>query len=198
MVSLIFTILASFFLSIHYDRSKKFIMLQLSEKTRVLVHAIKNTMSDTVLRYLRGYLKIMLDTFVELSIGLTILGVSNSIATAFGIAIFDILPVFGSGGILLPWALFQLLSGNMFVGIGLVILYGAITVIRNFIEPKIIGDQLGLNPVISIISIYLGFVWIGVAGMILMPISVQIAISLHKKGIIRLYKEEPKNISEQK
>jgi predicted PurR-regulated permease PerM len=155
-------------------------------------------MSDTVLRYLRGYLKIMLVTFVELSIGLTILGVSNSIATAFEIAIFDILPVFGSGGILLPWALFQLLSGNMFVGIGLVILYGAITVIRNFIEPKIIGDQLGLNPVISIISIYLGFVWIGVAGMILMPISVQIAISLHKKGIIRLYKEEPKNISEQK
>jgi len=190
LVSLVFTILASFFLSYQYDKAKSFILAQLSEKTRILVRAVKSTLSDTVLRYLKGYLKIMLITFAELSIGLSIIGVNNSIATALGIAIFDIFPVFGTGGILIPWAVFELLSGNMFQGLGLLVIYGIITVIRNFIEPKIIGDQLGLNPVISIISIYLGFVWIGVPGMIMMPMAVQIAIQLHRKGIVRLYKED--------
>jgi len=190
LVSLVFTILASFFLSCQYERAKSFILAQLSEKSRILVHTVKETLSDTILRYLKGYLKIMLITFVELSIGLTVTGVPNSIAIALGIALFDILPVFGTGGILLPWAAFELLSGNMFRALSLLIIYGIITVIRNFIEPKIIGDQLGLNPIISIISIYLGFVWIGVPGMIIMPIAVQIAIQLHRKGIVRLYKED--------
>lgn len=190
LVSLVFTILASFFLSFQYDKAKSFILAQLSEKTRILVRAVKQTLSDTVLRYLKGYLKIMLITFVELSIGLTVIGVSNSIAIAAGIAVFDIFPVLGTGGILIPWAGFELLSGNMFRGLGLLIIYGAVTLIRNFIEPKIIGDQLGLNPVISIISIYLGFVWIGVPGMIIMPMAVQIALTLHKRGIIRIYRED--------
>lgn len=194
LISLVFTILASFFLSFQYDKTKRFIRLQLPEKMLVLVREVKETFSDTILRYLRGYLKIMLVTFVELSIGLTILGIPNSIAIAFGIAIFDIFPVFGTGGILIPWVLIELLSGDPFRSLGLLITYGVVTVIRNFIEPKIIGDQLGLNPVISLISIYLGFVWIGVGGMIIMPICVQIAISLHRKGILHLYKEEPKPI----
>ena len=191
LVTFVFTILASFFLSFQYDKSKRFIALQLPEKVRILAREVKSAFSETILRYMRGYLKIMLITFVELSIGLTIIGVKNSVAVALGIALFDIFPVFGTGGIVIPWALIELLGGNLSTGMGLLIIYGIITVIRNFIEPKIIGDQLGLNPVISLISIYLGFVWIGVAGMILMPISVQIAISLHRKGIIKLYKEEP-------
>ena len=126
----------------------------------------------------------MLITFVELSIGLSVLGVRNAIPIAFGISMFDILPVLGTGGIVLPLAVFSLLTKNYFLGIGLLVLYAAVTIIRNFIEPKIIGDQLGLNPIVTIISIYLGFVWIGVGGMILMPITVQILLTLHRKGVI--------------
>jgi len=196
LVSMVFTILSSFFFSFQYDKTKRFILLQLPDKAKVLVHAVKSTLSDTILRYLRGYVKIMLITFVELSVGLSILGVNKAIPIAFGIAIFDILPVFGTGGIVIPWAVFSLLTRNYFLGIGLLILYAVVTIIRNFIEPKIIGDQLGLNPIVSIISIYLGFVWIGVGGMILMPITVQILNSLHQKGIIRLYREEAKSISD--
>ncbi|MGI6577801.1 MAG: sporulation integral membrane protein YtvI [Eubacteriales bacterium] len=196
LVSMVFTILASFFFSYQYDKTKRFILLQLPERARILVHAIKSTLSDTILRYLRGYVKIMLITFVELSIGLSILGVHNAIPVAFGISLFDVLPVLGTGGIVIPWAVFSLLSDNIFLGIGLLVLYAAVTIIRNFIEPKIIGDQLGLNPIVSIISIYLGFVWIGVGGMILMPITVQILTTLHQKGIIRLYNEDTKNISD--
>lgn len=195
LVSLVFTILASFFFSFQYDKAKRFIYLQLPEKARVLAQAVKSTLVDTILRYLRGYVKIMLITFVELSIGLSVLGVRNAIPIAFGISMFDILPVLGTGGIVLPWAVFSLLTKNYFLGIGLLVLYAAVTIIRNFIEPKIIGDQLGLNPIVTIISIYLGFVWIGVGGMILMPITVQILLTLHRKGIIRIYREDTVNMS---
>ncbi len=190
-VSLVFTILASFFISFNYDKFKRFISYQLSDKVVNLVREVKETLTDSVLKYMRGYLIIMSMTFIELSIALTVLGVENSVWIAFGVAIFDIFPVFGTGGILIPWLLFELLGGNAYMGIGLLVTYGIITVIRNFSEPKIIGDQLGLNPIISIMSIYLGLKLIGVAGMILMPITVQIAISLHRKGVLKIYKDLP-------
>jgi sporulation integral membrane protein YtvI len=196
LVGMVFTILASFYFSFDYDRAKKFIMRQLPERGQVLIREVKLTLSSTLFRYIRGYSKIMLITFIELSIGLLILRVNNAIPIALGIALFDIFPILGTGGIVIPWSLISLLTGNTFLGIGLLVLYAAITLVRNFIEPQIIGDQLGLNPLVAIISMYLGFVWMGVGGMILMPISVQILLTLQNKGVIRLYKPEPQSSSD--
>lgn len=190
LIGLVFTILASFYFSFDYDNTKRFIMRQLPERGQVLVREVKSTLSNTLFRYIRGYSKIMLITFVELSIGLLILRVNNAVPVALGVAVFDILPVLGTGGIVIPWSLVSFLTGNTFLGVGLLILYAVITIIRNFIEPQVIGDQLGLNPIVSIISMYLGFVWLGVGGMILMPISVQTLLTLQNKGVMRLYKPD--------
>lgn len=191
LVSLVFTVLATFFVTMNYDQTKNFLMAQLNDRGREIVRAVKTAVKDTVFSYFRAYFKLMCVTFVELSIGLTVLGVNNSVGIAFLIAIFDILPVFGTGGILLPWTVVSFMAGDIFRAVGLLVIYGVITVVRNFIEPKVVGDQLGLNPVVAIIAIYLGFLWLGVPGMILMPISVQIANSLHQKGMITIYKDPP-------
>ena len=98
-------------------------------------------------------------------------------------------PVIGTGGIMIPWVLIKLLQGNFSLAIGLGILYAIVTVVRNLIEPKIVGDQLGLNPVVSLISIYLGYKLFSVIGMILFPILAQILLTLHRNGTIRLYRE---------
>ncbi len=191
LIALVFTVLASFFITMNYDRTKDFLMYQLDERGRGLVRAVKIALKDTVFAYVRAAFKLMVITFVELAIGLWIIGVDNPVGIAFGIAIFDVLPVFGTGGIVIPWIIICFVTGDIFTGVGLLILYGIITVIRNFIEPKIVGDQLGLDPVVSIIAIYLGFIWFGVFGMIFMPIAVQIANLLHQKGLITLYKTPP-------
>lgn len=191
LIALVFTILASFFVTMNYDQTKDFLMAQLSDRGREIVRAVKIAMKDTVFSYFRAYFKLMVLTFIELAIGLTVIGVDNSVGIAFGVAIFDLLPVFGTGGIIIPWIVIDFIVGNTIEAVGLLVVYGIITVVRNFIEPKIVGDQLGLNPVVSIIAIYLGFVWFGVFGMILMPIAVQIANSLHAKGTITLYKNPP-------
>ena len=188
LIALVFTILSSFFISQNYYGVTHFIAAQLPPRATKVIVAGKAAIASTVGAYVRAYAKIMLVTFVELTIGFLIIGIANPLPLAFGIAIFDILPVFGTGGVLIPWILIDLLLGEYSQALGLLIIYGVITVVRNFIEPKIVGDQLGLNPVVSIIAIYLGYRWFGVLGMIMMPVSVALAITLHNKGVITLYK----------
>lgn len=191
LVALVFTILASFFISMNYEATRDFLMAQLSPRVQEILRAIKATLKGTVFSYLKAYFKLMCITFVELSISLMIIGVDNAVGIAFGIALFDFLPVFGTGAIVIPWIVIDFILGHTFEAVGLLIAYGIITVVRNFIEPKIVGDQLGLNPVVSIIAIYLGFVWFGVLGMIIMPMAVQIAISLHNQGVVTIYNDPP-------
>lgn len=189
LISIVFAILMSFFISLQYNKVTAFLKAQLPKKAADKISELKNLSKNTILKYIRALLILMLCTFVELSIGFFILGVDNPLGKAAGIAIFDALPVFGTGGIMIPWVIMELLQGNFSFAIGLGILYIIVTVIRNIIEPKVVGDQLGLNPVVSLVSIYLGYRLLGVMGMILFPIIAQILITLHHNGTIRLYKD---------
>ncbi len=188
-ISIVFAILLSFCISLQYDKITVFLKAQLPNKISGKISEMKVLCKNTVLKYLRALSILMACTFVELSIGFLILGIENPLGKAAIIAVFDALPVFGTGGIMIPWVILELLQGNIFLAAGLAVLYAIVTVIRNIIEPKVVGDQLGLNPVVSLISIYLGYRLLGVIGMILFPILAQILLTLHQKGTIRLYRE---------
>lgn len=191
VLGLIFTIMLSFFISIHYDKVLQFFRTQLPPRARELIRETRAVFSQTVLKYLRAVLILTLITFCELSVGLLFLRQSNALAIAAGIAVFDALPVFGTGGIMLPWALIEFMRGRYPFALGLLIIYLIVFFVRQAIEPKIVGDNLGLNPVVSLSSIYLGFRLMGVFGMIAMPIATQIALALHKRGSIRILREMP-------
>jgi sporulation integral membrane protein YtvI len=171
-----------------YDSVADFIGAQLPPRARGVIAELKDIMRITVMRYVSAYVKLMAITFAELSIGLLVLRAPNAVLIAAGIAVFDALPLFGTGAIVIPWVITELVKGNFPFAAGLLILYALVTVIRNIIEPKIVGDKLGLNPIVSLVSIYLGFRLLGVFGMILMPILTQILLELHKRGKIRLFR----------
>jgi predicted PurR-regulated permease PerM len=128
-------------------------------------------------------------TFTELSIGLSVLQIENSVGIAAIIAVADILPVIGTGSVLIPWSIVALFMQNYFLAAGLIILYIVVLAVRNFTEPKIVGDQLGLNPIVTLISIYLGYRIMGFGGMIVLPVATNILVGLHKSGKIKLWKE---------
>ena len=136
----------------------------------------------------------MFITFCELCFGFTILTalgiMSNSymVLIAIAIAIFDILPVAGSGGILIPWALISMVTGNIKQGIGLLVIYAVITVIRQYLEPKIVGDTLGVNPIITLAGLYFGLKLFGVLGMFIVPISVMTLKAFNDTGRIHIWK----------
>lgn len=188
LISFIFAILSSAFITSDYRKITNFILLQLTDTQKAIVFKTKSFIKTTIGKFIVGYSKIMIITFIELSIGLTILQIHNSIPIAFLIAIFDILPVFGTGGIMIPWICIALLRTNFHLAIGLLIVYIIITIIRNIIEPKIVGKQLGLHPLLMLLCMYLGIRLFGFLGLFLLPATILLIIELNKSEIIHLYK----------
>jgi len=188
VLAFFFTIVSSVLISMNYQQVANFLTKQVPENKRDLLFSIKNNMGGAITRYIRAYSIIMCVTFGELAAGLLILRVPYAIPIALGIAFFDILPVFGTGGIVIPWALIALLQKDFRMAIGLLVIYVVVLVVRNIVEPKIVGQSLGINPLVTLSAIYLGFKTMGVLGMIVMPIAVQIAISLHRAGVVKLWK----------
>ena len=186
-ISTVIFIISSFFIAIDYSQINAFILAQCSPKVKSLIYEIKDYITNTLLQIVFAYFKIMSITFVELSIGLCILGVNNFILFALLIAMFDILPVFGTGGVMIPWVLYSFINKDFRLGIGLLILYLVITVIRNIIEPKIVGKQVGIHPLLMLISIFAGVKIFGVLGLVICPVSIIIIKNLNETGKIHLY-----------
>lgn len=188
LISLVFTILSSLFIGMDYDNVMNFIKRQIPEKSKAMLIDIRSYLGKTLASYLRAYLILMAITFIELSVGFLALRVHNPFGIAAMIAIADALPVLGTGTVVLPWAVISLLQQRFYLALGLVLLYLIITAVRQFIEPKVVGDQLGLPPLVAIICIYLGFIWFGIKGAILFPITMNIILCLHRAGKIHIWK----------
>ena len=121
--------------------------------------------------YLKGYFLMMLITFSELFLGFVVLGVKNALLIALTVAIIDLLPVLGSGAVLVPWALVELfITGNTDLGVGLLILVAVMYLIRQFAEPRVIGKMMGIHPLLSLAAAYVGFVTFGFVGVLVFPI----------------------------
>lgn len=192
ILSVLMTILLSYFITVQYDTVVAFLKCQLPDKIRTFGADIKPLLKNSVVKYLKATLILMFITFIELAVGLSIIKGSNPIGMALGIAIFDALPVFGTGGIMIPWIIIELLSGNYALAGGLLILYIIITIMRNILEPKILGSQLGINPIVVLLAVLIGGRLLGVLGMIFFPITAYVLTVLHDAGKIKLYKNPPK------
>lgn len=199
LIGVVIGIIAWILFTKDYKKVVKFIKLQLPDKHKNLLSETKKIFSSTILKMCRAYGLIMFITFCENFLGLTILnliGVMNNsyvFVIAIGIAVFDILPVAGSGGILIPWALIALVSGNVGQCVGLLILYAVITVIRQYIEPKIVGDSLGVNPLVTLAGLYFGLKLFGFMGMFIVPICVMTLKAFNDAGRIHLYTPPERN-----
>lgn len=183
-----FSMLFSFFIVWDFDKVGAFMRKQLPDRVNETVQNVHKHFKTTTVDYIKAYLIIAGITCVELFIGLTILGVPNAIWIALGISVFDMIPVFGTGGIMIPWVLLAFINGDVAFAIELLILYIVITVIRNIIEPKILGTKLGLNPVVALFTLYIGLQLFGIIGLILAPIITVIVKDLHDAGKFKIWK----------
>ncbi|MDD3169520.1 MAG: AI-2E family transporter, partial [Eubacteriales bacterium] len=149
---------------------------------------IKQYLVETLFVVIRSYGLIMSITFVEMSIGLSVIGIPNAVLVALLISVFDILPVLGTGGIMIPWTIITLFQGNYQTGLSLLFVYLVITVVRNILEPKIVGKQLGLHPVVTLMCIFVGANLFGVIGLFGFPITLSLLRHLNDTGTIQLFK----------
>ena len=142
-----------------------------------------------VFKALFGWLRaqgiIICITFTVILSGLLLSGVENPLVIALATAIIDALPVFGAGFVLIPWSIFSLIGGNVKLGIFLLLLDGTILILRHLIEPRIVGRQIGIHPLLTLIGMYLGLQWIGVLGMIAGPICM-VVLKAILEGVLKM------------
>ena len=178
---------STFFIAVDYQKIVRFCLGCLQGSTRNLVLQVKAYVVGTLFVCIRSYALIMSITFVELSVGLTLIGVNRAILVALLIAIFDILPVLGTGGIMIPWVILSALGGDLPHAFALLVLYVIITVIRNIIEPRIVGAQIGLHPVLTLMSMFVGNHLFGIVGLFGLPILLSLLRYLNDNGTISLF-----------
>ncbi len=165
-----------------------FIAAQIPGRVVESVTRLKNHMVTTLGRWFRAMGIIILITFTELTIGFLIIDLDYAVLVAALVALIDALPVFGTGTVLIPWAIYLLLMGEISRGLYIALLYGIITVIRNIIEPRILGDHIGLNPLVMLICFYLGYMTLGLIGMFVLPVTLVCLDKLQEWGYIRLWR----------
>ena len=153
----------------------------------------KRLFSNIIGKMLKAYATIIFVTFCEVTIGLNVLkiiGVYDGgyiVAIAICTALLDILPVFGTGTVLVPWAVVSFFNGNVGLGIGLLVLYGLITVIRQILEPRLVAMNVGLPPIVTLAGMYLGLQIFGVVGLFAVPITVVMVKVLNEEGVIHIW-----------
>lgn len=188
-IKLLFMVISTFFIAADYDRLTGFCLRQLSGRGREIFLQVKSYIVGTLFVCIRSYALIMSITFVELAAGLTLIGVEHSLLIALGIAIFDILPVLGTGGVMLPWAALTALQGEYGMALKLAAVYLVITVIRNILEPKIVGSQIGLHPVVTLASMFVGAQLLGILGLFGFPIGISLLRHLNDTGTIHIFRK---------
>ena len=187
VVKVIISIVATYFFALDYDNIRRAVTSRMSESLYEKSSAAFRSLRQTIGQYLRAYSLIFLITFAELLVGLLCAGVKHFALIALGIAVFDILPILGSSMIMLPWSIITLLRGNYQQGIILFVVYLVIVIARQFIEPKIVGERVGLHPLITLLAMYVGLKLFGGLGLFTLPITCAVLMQLELAGVTHLF-----------
>ena len=170
-VSLIL-IMASYYFSADYEDIINYALSFFPERLKGKTKSVVQKLKIAGIKVLKGYIMTVGITFLQLYAGFLILKTDYAFTLALVIAVLDVLPVIGVGTILIPWAAVKLLAGGYYQGFGLLIIFGVVSVVREILEPKIIGKSIGLHPLATLFSMYIGLELCGFVGMISFPVAV--------------------------
>jgi sporulation integral membrane protein YtvI len=179
--------ISTFFISSGWTATTGFIMRQIPKRHHHALRDFRSDLRSTLGRWLKAQLMLSGVTFLELCVAFVVLRIDFAILLALVVALFDALPVFGAGAVLLPWALISLLGGELTRAVTLAVSFGIILLVRNVLEPKLVGAQIGLAPIATLVAMYIGLCSFGIAGMVLFPIGLIMLKHLNDRGYVQLW-----------
>ena len=178
-------LMATYFLSAEYPYLRTRMIQHTDDRLLIFLAQLKKTVMAAFGGYLKAQVLLSVGVFFILLVGFLLVGQSYALLLALGLAILDFIPLLGSGTVMIPWAVFAFLTRSYPAAISVILIWSVIAVFRRVAEPKIVGDQTGLSPVLSLVSIYAGMKLAGVTGMILGPIVVLVVLNLAGIGMFR-------------
>lgn len=182
LVSVIMGILATYFFVVDRDKMVYSIKQHLPNGFYDNVVKVYGEILRSVVGYFKAQFQIMGVIFIIVAVGLLILGIKRAWLIALGIAALDLLPVFGTGTVLIPWAVIKVFSGDFAVALGMLVIYVIALVMHQMLQPKLVGDAIGLNVFATLVYMYIGYKVQGVIGMMIaVPIGMVLE-SFYKAG----------------
>ncbi len=183
IVLLVLTILSSYFMIVEKENISRELKERMPEGIWNFAHMAKEICLRALGGYFKAHLQIMIIIFIITVIPFAVMGISYGGLLALIIAIVDFLPFFGAGTILGPWAIYKLLTGEYRTGIILIVLYVIIMIVRQLLEPKLVGDSIGINPFEILIFMLIGYRFGGMLGLILgIPIGM-LVLAFYREGM---------------
>lgn len=177
-------IVAVYMFSFSLNTLKQSVLSFFHEESREKVNSVLDSLRNSIFGFLRSQIILSALTYIISLVGLLVLHVKYPLAIALLIIIVDIMPILGTGSVLVPWAIYSMFVGDIFTGIGLLLLFIVITVFRRIVEPKVLGDSVGISALSVLISLYVGLELVGVIGVFLGPLVVIIYKACRQAGII--------------
>ena len=183
VVATIVFLMATYFITADYPRLRFFITDRVPAPARSFCSDVRRIFMEAFGGYLKSQLIISFVVFIILALGFFAIGQPYGLLLALGFAVLDFIPIIGSGTIMVPWAVVDIIVGDYTHAVQLMVIWGIIALFRRLGEPKILGDQTGLSPILSLVGIYVGMLVGGVLGMIVGPLLLLVLINLAKLGI---------------
>jgi sporulation integral membrane protein YtvI len=194
LLSAVICVVATVFMTADFSRITAFLLRQVPERPRHVIRQAKLSFVAVVKKYVKSYGIIMGVTFLEILVGLLILRQENALVISALIAVFDIFPIVGAGMILVPWGIVTMLNGDLAKGIGLLALWVIVIVVRQIMEPRVVGHQVGLHPLVTLAAMFIGSKLFGAVGLLGLPITCAIVLSLDEAGVIHFIRREEENV----
>lgn len=184
-VALVVFVMAGYFITGDYPRLR----FELTDRVPMVARDFCRSVKDIFMSAFGGYIKsqliLSLGVFLILSVGFLVMGQPYGLLLAFGLSVLDFIPIIGAGTVMVPWAVIDMVLAQYGEAAALMAVWGVIVLFRRFAEPKILGDQTGLSPILSLVGIYVGMKLGGVLGMVVGPLLLLVCINLAKLGIFR-------------
>ncbi|HNX92242.1 MAG TPA: sporulation integral membrane protein YtvI [Syntrophomonas sp.] len=184
MIFLMIATVATFFIIKDRALIRSFVLHIIPADMRDSTQSILGRLIKAFVGFVKAYSILISVTFILTLVALKILDIQYALTLALIIAVADILPVLGPGAIYIPWIAWEFISGHLGMGVALLIVYVIVSAVRQFLEPKIVGDNIGLHPLATLMSLYVGLKLGGVVGLIMGPVCVVIFIAIYRTGLL--------------
>jgi sporulation integral membrane protein YtvI len=181
--------LSVFFFSCGYKPISAFILRQIPKNRHATLRDFRTDLLSTFGKWIKAELMLASITFAEMTAAFLLMRIDFALLLALLVAVVDFLPVLGSGAILIPWAIVTLIGRHYQNAIALVVIFAVNVIVRSILEPRMIGKQIGLPAIATLMAMYVGFCSVGVAGMVLFPIGLIMVKHLNDKGYVKLWKK---------
>lgn len=184
-VAMVVFMMASYFITGDYPRLRFELADRVPMAARDFCRSVKDIFMSAFGGYVKSQLILSAGVFIILTIGFLLMRQPYGLLLAFGLAVLDFIPIIGAGTVMVPWAVIDMVLANYGEAAALMAVWGVIVLFRRFAEPKVLGDQTGLSPILSLVGIYVGMKIGGVLGMVMGPLLLLVCINLTKLGIFR-------------